>query len=92
MVKFVRIAFLNNRWIFAHALGGVYFYLWLHSFGWVFAIAAAWELGEVLWRRKERLIEVYGSISNFVLNSIGDISAALIAAWIAKQIMVYFGS
>lgn len=82
--KIFGIIFLNNRWIFAHALGSVYFFLWLHSFGWVFAIAVAWELIEVLYYRKERLEKIYGSVQNFILDSIGDVSAALIAAWVAK--------
>ena len=87
MVKFVRIAFLNNRWVFAHAVGGVYFYLLLHSFGWVFAIAVAWELIEVLYYRKERLEKIYGSVQNFLLDSFGDVSAALIAAWVANLLL-----
>jgi len=76
-------AFIQNRWVFVHALGGVYFYLVLKSILFVLAIAIIWELIEILYYGKERIVKIYGNMLNFIYDAFGDIVAAVVAALIA---------
>ena len=84
MNNFVQKSFVKNRWIFAHALVGVYLFLITNSFIFIFIIAILWEIFEFFINGKQKIVDTYGSVSYFVYDAVGDVCAALFAAILAS--------
>jgi len=83
-----KYAIYNNRWLWFHILGGailakvLLFFFHMQgqlTFEIVLSVAVAWEIWEFAYSDVEK---IYGSVKIFILDALGDIAGATLAALI----------
>lgn len=83
LIKFYRYGIKSNVYLWFHMLAAALLAHWLTPLH-IFGVAVAWEIIEVVSSGRLKLLKTYGTLERFLMDSLGDISFAVLIAWLVR--------